>query len=96
MSRSIIDTEQIAGAAGNIQRLSGSIANDVRALKGQLASLGGAWEGPARAEFDRVMHEYEVLQTRVNDTLADISTLTSRASTAYAQHEDQTRALFAR
>ena len=54
MSRSIVDTEVIAAAAGDINRLAESIQADVATLRGRLASLDGAWEGPAKAEFVRV------------------------------------------
>ena len=50
MSRSIVDTEVIAAAAGDINRLAESIQSDVATLRGRLASLDGAWEGPAKAE----------------------------------------------
>ena len=59
MSRSIVDTEVIAAAAGDINRLAESIQSDVATLRGRLASLDGAWEGPAKAEFVRVLHDYQ-------------------------------------
>lgn len=96
MSRSVIDTERIAAAAADIRRLADTIQSSVGELRGRLAALDGAWEGPAKAEFVRVMHDYQGLQARVNETLGDISNLTSKASAAYLQHEDATRALFAR
>jgi WXG100 family type VII secretion target len=94
MARSVVDTERIAVAAGDINRLADTIQSNVSELRGRLTALDGAWEGPAKAEFVRVMHDYQGLQAKVNQTLADIGRLTSKASAAYAQHEDATRALF--
>ncbi|EWT02669.1 type VII secretion protein [Intrasporangium oryzae NRRL B-24470] len=96
MSRSIVDTDRIAAAAGDITRLAESIRGDVAALRARLTALDGSWEGPAKAEFVRVMHDYQGLQAKVNESLADIARLTSRASAAYLEHENATRALFAR
>ena len=96
MSRSIVDTEVIAAAAGDINRLAESIQSDVATLRGRLASLDGAWEGPAKAEFVRVLHDYQTAQARMNEALADIARLTTRVSAAYLEHENATRALFAR
>lgn len=95
MARSVVDTERIAASAGDIHRLADTIQSSVSELRGRLSSLDGAWEGPAKAEFLRVMHDYQGLQAKVNESLADIGRLTSKASTSYAQHEDATRALFA-
>ena len=96
MTRSIVDTDRIAAAAGDIQRNSQTIESTVAELRGRLAGLDGSWEGPARLEFQRVLQEYQALQARVSETLADIGRLTLQVSTAYAEHESATRALFAR
>ncbi|MEO7753958.1 MAG: WXG100 family type VII secretion target [Terracoccus sp.] len=96
MSRSIVDTERIAAAAGDINRLAERIRTDVAELRARMVSLDGAWEGPAKAEFVRVMHDYQALQARVNESLSEIGGLTSRVSAAYLEHENATRALFTR
>ncbi|WP_353510232.1 WXG100 family type VII secretion target [Intrasporangium sp.] len=95
MARSIVDTEAIRVAAVDIQRLSDDIQSATSALRARLGSLSGAWEGPARRQFDDVLERYNQMQHKINTTLAEISTLTARASTAYEQHETATRALFA-
>jgi WXG100 family type VII secretion target len=96
MSRSIVDTERIAAAAADIQRNSQAIESNVSELRGRLAGLDGSWEGPARLEFTRVMQELQTLQARLAQNLDDIGRLTLRVSSAYAEHETATRALFAR
>jgi WXG100 family type VII secretion target len=96
VTRSIVDTDRIAAAAGDIQRNSQTIESTVAELRGRLSALDGSWEGPARLEFQRVLQEYQSLQARVSETLADIGRLTLQVSTAYAEHESATRALFAR
>ncbi|HEY9493421.1 MAG TPA: WXG100 family type VII secretion target [Intrasporangium sp.] len=94
MARSIVDTEAIRVASADIQRLSDDIQSATAALRGRLGSLGGAWEGPARKQFDDVLERYNQMQHKINTTLAEISTLTAKASTAYEQHETATRAMF--
>jgi len=96
MSRSVVDTERIAAAAADINRLADTITSSAAELRGRLASMGADWQGPAKIEFERVMHEYQRLQAQMTEALADIGRLTLRASTAYAEHEQATRALFAR
>ncbi|HET7399523.1 MAG TPA: WXG100 family type VII secretion target [Intrasporangium sp.] len=96
MSRSIVDTERIAAAAGQIRSTAETIESAVAHLRSLLGSLDGAWEGPAKAEFERVVHDYQGAQAQMTQSLSDIAAVTSAVSAAYAQHEDQTRALFAR
>ena len=80
----------------NLSRFAtGSAASSPLRVLGRLGSLGGAWEGPARKQFDDVLERYNQMQHKITTTLAEISTLTARASTAYEQHETATRAMFA-
>ena len=94
MARSIVDTEAIRVASVDLQRLSDDIQSAAAALRGRLGLLSGAWEGPARQQFDDVMERYNQMQHKINTTLAEIGTLTAKASTAYEQHETATRAMF--
>ena len=96
MSRSIVDTERISAAAGDIHRIADTVQSSMGDLRGRLSSLNGAWEGPAKIEFERVMQDFQATQGKVTQLLGDIGQLTLKASTAYAEHETNTRALFAR
>jgi WXG100 family type VII secretion target len=96
MTRSVVDTERIAAAAADINRLADSITSSAAELRGRLAGLGGDWQGPAKAEFERVMADYQRVQAQMTESLADVGRLTLKASRAYAEHETATRALFAR
>jgi WXG100 family type VII secretion target len=96
MSKSVVDTAAIQSAAADINRLKDTIQQASAQLRSRLGALDGAWEGPAKIEFTRVMHDYQGVQGRLNESLDDIARVTSRASAAYLQHEDATRALFAR
>ena len=96
MSRSVVDTERIAAAAGDINRLADTITSSTAELRARLAGLGADWQGPAKVEFERVMHEYQRVRAQMTDTLGDIGRLTLKASAAYAEHEQTTRALFLR
>jgi hypothetical protein len=44
----------------------------------------------------RVMQEHQAIQARLVQNLGDIGRMTLQVSTAYAEHETATRALFAR
>ncbi len=96
MSRSVVDTERIAAAAGDINRLADTIPSRTAELRGRLAGMGADWQGPAKVEFERVMHDYQRIQAQMTEALADVGRLTLKASSAYAEHENATRALFAR
>jgi WXG100 family type VII secretion target len=96
MTRSIVDTERIAAAAGDINRLADTITSSTAELRGRLAGLGADWQGPAKVEFERVMHDYQRIQGQMTESLADIGRLTLKVSSAYAEHEQATRALFLR
>jgi WXG100 family type VII secretion target len=96
MSRSVVDTERIAAAAGDINRLADTITSSAAELRSRLAGMGADWQGPAKVEFERVMHDYQRIQAQMTEALADIGRLTLKASSAYAEHENATRALFAR
>jgi WXG100 family type VII secretion target len=96
MTRSVVDTERIAAAAGDINRLADTITSSTAELRGRLAGMGADWQGPAKIEFERVMHDYQRIQAQMTEALGDIGRLTLKASTAYAEHEQATRALFAR
>jgi WXG100 family type VII secretion target len=96
MTRSVVDTERIAAAAGDINRLADTITSSTAELRGRLAGLGADWQGPAKVEFERVMHDYQRIQAQMTESLADIGQLTLKVSSAYAEHEQATRALFLR
>ncbi|NUQ33194.1 MAG: WXG100 family type VII secretion target [Dermatophilaceae bacterium] len=96
MSRSVVDTERIAAAAGDIHRLADTITSSTAELRGRLAGMGADWQGPAKVEFERVMHDYQRIQAQMTEALADVGRITLKATTAYAEHENATRALFAR
>ncbi|MGW5237557.1 WXG100 family type VII secretion target [Monashia sp. NPDC004114] len=96
MTRSVVDTDRIAAAAGDINRLADTITSSTAELRGRLAGLGADWQGPAKIEFERVMHDYQRIQTQMTESLAEIGRLTLKASAAYAEQEQATRSLFLR
>jgi WXG100 family type VII secretion target len=96
MSRSVVDTERIAAAAADINRLAETITSSTSELRGRLAGMGADWQGPAKVEFERVMHDYQRIQAQMTEALADVGRLTLKASSAYAEHENASRALLAR
>ena len=48
MSRSVVDTERIAAAAADINRLADTITSSTSELRGRLAGMGADWQGPAK------------------------------------------------
>ncbi len=90
-----VDTDRIQAAASDMSAIAGDIESSVGAMHARLTSLEGSWTGAAAAEFQGLVGEWAALQSRVRADLAQIATLTSRASGTYQQTEEGVRGLFA-
>lgn len=89
-----VDTARIGTAAGDVQRISAEIESSVAAMMARLTGLQDAWQGEAAARFQSVVQEWRGTQTRVRDSLEQISRLLGRAGHQYAAAEQQNAALF--
>ena len=90
-----VDTDRIQAAASDMSAIAGEIESAVGAMHARLTSLEGSWTGMAAAEFQGLVSEWAALQSRVRADLAQIATLTARASGTYQQTEEGVRGLFA-
>lgn len=91
-----VDTQQIAGAAGDIRRMSAQIESDVAAMMSRLSALQGAWHGSAAAGFQDVVTSWSATQRQVRESLDQIEVALSRAGTQYAEVEAANSMLFRR
>jgi 6 kDa early secretory antigenic target len=90
-----VDTDRIQAAASDMSSIAGEIESSVGAMHARLTSLDGSWTGAAATEFQGLVSEWSALQGRVRADLAQIASLTSRASGTYQQTEEGVRGLFA-
>ena len=85
--------------ADDLQRVSGQLNSAAQSINeanmsamGQVNGLIGAgWEGAASAQFETLFTEWKQGATQVQEALAGISQLLSRAGQAYTQTEEQIR-----
>ena len=89
-----VDTERIAAASGDIQRISAEIDSQVAAMMARLTGLQDAWRGEAAARFQAVVTDWRGTQTMVRESLDQISRALGHAGQQYAAAEQQNAAMF--
>lgn len=89
-----VDTERIAAASGDVQRISAEIESQVAAMMARLTGLQDAWQGEASARFQGVVIDWRGTQTRVRESLDLISRLLGQAGQQYAAAEQHNAAMF--
>lgn len=89
-----VDTDRIAGAAGDITRISTEIDTQVAAMMGRLTGLQDAWQGSAAQRFQAVAGEWRATQAKVRESLDQIARLLGQAGQQYAAAEQQNAAMF--
>lgn len=89
-----VDTERIAAAAGDVQRISADIEGEVAAMMARLTALQDAWRGEASGRFQGVVAEWRGTQARVRESLDLISRALGQAGQQYAAAEQQNAAMF--
>ncbi len=90
-----VDTERIAAAAGDIDRISADIDAQVSAMMARLTALQDGWKGSAATRFQGVTAEWRGTQARVRGSLDHISRLLAQAGQQYAAAEQQNTSMFA-
>ncbi|MGN6634844.1 MAG: WXG100 family type VII secretion target [Oryzihumus sp.] len=93
-SQFTVDTERIAAASGDIQRISGEVDAQVAAMMSRLTGLQDAWQGSASQRFQGVVAEWRATQMRVRESLDHISRALAQAGSSYNQAEQQNTAMF--
>jgi early secretory antigenic target protein ESAT-6 len=89
-----VDTERIAVAAGDVQRIAAGLETDVAAMMARLTSLQDAWRGEAAGRFQGVLAQWRQTQATVRTSLDDISRTLGAAGQQYAAAEQQNAAMF--
>lgn len=89
-----VDTERIAAASGDVQRISAEIESEVATMMARLTSLQDAWRGEAAGRFQSVVTDWRSTQTRVRESLDQISRALGQAGQQYAAAEQQNAAMF--
>jgi early secretory antigenic target protein ESAT-6 len=90
-----VDTDRIAAASGDINRISAEIDSQVAAMMSRLTALQDAWTGSAATRFQGVASEWRGTQARVRESLDDIARLLAQASQQYAAAEQRNASMFA-
>jgi early secretory antigenic target protein ESAT-6 len=90
-----VDTDRIAAASGDINRIGADIDTQVAAMMARLTGLQDAWRGTASSRFQAVAHEWRGTQARVREALGEISHLLAQAGQQYAAAEQQNTSMFA-
>ncbi|WP_068396576.1 WXG100 family type VII secretion target [Kribbia dieselivorans] len=82
-----VDTGRIAGASGDIARISADIEAQTAAMMTRLVALEDAWTGSAAARFQSVVAEWRATQGKVREALDSIGTALGVAGTQYSETE---------
>jgi 6 kDa early secretory antigenic target len=89
-----VDTERIAGAAGDIARISAEIEGQVATMMARLNGLQDAWTGTASAQFQGVVSQWRGTQQQVRTSLDSIGQVLGAAGTQYADAEASAMRMF--
>ena len=95
MSRYEVDAAELARAAGAVQARVASIQAEVGAMNRQLTELQAGWRGAAAGAFAGLLADWSTTQSRVEQSLTQISAAMSAASRTYADAEATASRLFA-
>jgi WXG100 family type VII secretion target len=90
-----VSPEQLQGLAAAVSAGSGSIDQNLAALRIRVGPLvGGDWAGPAAGQFVAMWEQWQRAAGELNRALQGISALLARAGQAYAQSESAIAATF--
>lgn len=89
-----VDTQNVQSAGADIQRIAGEIESSVSQMTARLRGLQSTWTGAASHEFQATVIEWNSLQARVREDLAQIGRATIGAGDTYQRTEDQVTGLF--
>lgn len=94
MSRYEVDSAHVAQAAAGVQARAATIRSEVAAMHRQLADLQGTWRGSAATAFAGVLSSWSATETRLEQSLDQISAAMHAAAQTYADAEAQASRLF--
>ncbi|AMY19624.1 WXG100 family type VII secretion target [Rhodococcoides corynebacterioides] len=90
--RTTVETMQVT--AGKVDQLTLEVKALLDQLRGDVASVGGSWEGAAAVAFQSVMNSWDTSANKLQVALGAIGDSIKASGTAYAAAEDDnTRAV---
>jgi 6 kDa early secretory antigenic target len=94
MTRYQVDSEAVISATGAVRGSISRIQAEVDSMHGQLVNLQSSWSGQAATAFQTVVTDWKATQSRVEESLATISTALAQAGQQYADAEAANARLF--
>ncbi|CAL9507196.1 MULTISPECIES: WXG100 family type VII secretion target [Streptomyces] len=68
-----VTPERVQQASQDTALTAGRVSADIQALRAYAEQLGQAWQGPAHAQFEILMKEFDTYARMLNDALMGIS-----------------------
>src|SRR4051812_42020537 len=88
------DAAALAQEAGNFERISGDLKNQVSQVESTTATVLAQWQGSASTAFRRASDRFQEAATKLNGELDEISTNIRQAGVQYTKaDEEQQQAL---
>ncbi|MDJ0319371.1 WXG100 family type VII secretion target [Pseudarthrobacter sp. PS3-L1] len=87
MSIISVDTELLDIKSAHVRATVDRISSDVHTMKLGLDELQGSWRGSAATNFQALVAEWALTQSRVEASLASITLALSSAAASYAETE---------
>ncbi|MFE4197985.1 WXG100 family type VII secretion target [Paenarthrobacter sp. NPDC056912] len=87
MSVISVDTELLQLKSANVKATVDRISTDVQTMRRGLEELQGTWKGSAATNFQSLVLEWSLTQSKVEASLASINLALSSAATSYSEVE---------
>ncbi|AMM21512.1 hypothetical protein AX769_16910 [Frondihabitans sp. PAMC 28766] len=82
-----VSSESLATTASQLQSGSSDVQSTLSHLRSLVESLGGEWEGSGSGAFNELYTEFNTAGLKLNESLAGIADLLSKAASYYAESE---------
>jgi WXG100 family type VII secretion target len=87
MAQYKVSSDSLATAASQLQSGSSDVQTTLSRLRSLVDSLGSEWEGSGSGAFNELYTEFNTAGLKLNESLAGIADLLSKAATYYAESE---------
>ncbi|WP_458107329.1 WXG100 family type VII secretion target [Arthrobacter sp. R3-55] len=95
MSVITVDTELLQLKSANVKGTVDRISSDVQAMRRGLEELEATWRGSAATNFQSLILEWSLTQSKVEASLASINLALSSAAASYSEVEQGNTQRFA-
>ncbi|MFP3578846.1 MULTISPECIES: WXG100 family type VII secretion target [unclassified Arthrobacter] len=95
MSVISVDTELLQLKSANVKATVDRVSTDVQAMRRGLEELQATWKGSAATNFQALLVEWSLTQSKVEASLASIDAALSSAATSYLEVEQGNTQRFA-